>query len=257
MRRFIFLALLAALGLSVAGDASADFSLQPAIVDGSSWRFSDRRTVSCNPTSTVAGGFTCTAQAPTCIAAGGGTVAASSGTNRQYTSFLTNAANNAIGGCDSSGSVTRPGFRPIKYQRVLTDTALTLRRVWHGLTRATWTLVPVRTAADGAAACPAVNQDGALWGFDTAVDASWMLCSCDTTNYSCVDSGIDVAISTEYQLLIDLSVSGTLRGCVNGACFTKTTNLPASGVLSFQDTITTLDGTGRTLYLGQMEVTQQ
>ena len=267
MRRSFALAAFVLVALLVPADASADFSLRPTLIDGASWRHADRRTVACNPTSVTASGFTCTAQVPTCIAGGGGTVAASPQTNRQFTSYLTNAANLAVGGCNSSGGVTRPGYRPTKYQRMLTDTAITLRREWHGLTRNSWSDpdvtapdagIPVLTQAQGAVATPAINFDGIAWGFDTAVDASWMLCSADSTNESCTDSGVDVAVSTEYVLVLDYSVSGVLTGCVNGTCVSKTTNLPTGAInLSFQDTITTLDGTGRTLYLGAMEVTQQ
>src|SRR3990167_9258938 len=127
MRRKLITFSLVLGALFAAAVASAEFSVRPTLIDGASWRHADRRTVACNPTSVTASGFTCTAQVPTCIAGGGGTVAASPQTNRQFTSYLTNAANLSVGGCNSSGGVTRPGYRPTKYQRLLTDTAITLR----------------------------------------------------------------------------------------------------------------------------------
>src|SRR3990167_7979937 len=86
MRRSFALAVLVSGVLLVPAVAPAGFSLRPTLIDGASWRHADRGRFSATRRSVRAGGSGANRRAPRCLAPGGGTVAASPQTNRQFTS---------------------------------------------------------------------------------------------------------------------------------------------------------------------------
>lgn len=152
---------------------------------------------------------------------------------RPYSVIDTAAAtlNLCTGYCAPSASLwARPNYR-WKFGFVVgTDTAITLRRQWIGLTESNLKDV---THADGPTASAV---DFVAVGWDTSISANWRICSGDGTNYSCADiTGATVSVSTEYQGVIDYSVAGTvsvtLKATTDGSTMTtytatKTTNLP-------------------------------
>lgn len=175
------------------------------------------------PTATLGTGQTATAQA------------ALTGATRMYIQSACLNVNGSACGIVGPYTTTRQLYRPRLSSIVVTDSAVTTRRVWVALTSADLTAVVVPTTA--------VAQGASYVGlaFDTAISANWGCCSGDATNHSCSDTGIAVATGTEYRLSADWTTSGTLRCCVNNTCVNKTTNLSAAASnLGIQNSATTL-----------------
>jgi len=164
---------------------------------------------------------------------------------RGYSQRASAASNNALAGVESATMIhTYTNWRPRISALVRTDTAITTRRTWIGVEESTISLLAIRTAASGPAASAV---DFAAIGFDTAVDPNWMLCTGDGTNYSCSDTGVAVAVSTEYSIVVDWRTSATtVTGWVNGTSVAKTSNVSTDSVaLGFIILTTTLDATSR------------
>lgn len=176
---------------------------------------------------------------------GGGTASAQVGlANRYYVQYASGAVAGAqaTAGAGHFGpySVTRPGYRPRYATIVGTDSAITTRRVWVGLTEST--LFGLACTAGSAAS--GIDFVGAC--FDTAVAANWQCCSGDGTNYTCSDTGIPVTVSTEWAMLIDWKTAGTLNCLINGTNTVKTTNLSTAAVdIGPYNALETLDNTSR------------
>lgn len=144
-------------------------------------------------------------------------------------------------------NITRATWRPRFAFVYRTDSAITLRRAWFGLTESSLKDV---THATGPTAS-AVDFIGT--GFDTSnISANWRICSGDGTNYSCADvSGAAVAVSTEYRGFLDWNTAGTLTlglvATTDNIAFTtyvatKTTNLSTASTqnLALMNGTTTL-----------------
>ena len=123
----------------------------------------------------------------------------------------------------------------------LTDTALTLRRVWFGLSSAALTTITHATGPTASA------TSFVALGYDTSISTAWRCCTGDGTNYSCADiTGTTIVANTEYTLTVDYSVAGTLTCAVQegsnaAVSIAKTTNLvvsTATGLGVFNGTTT-------------------
>jgi len=81
-----------------------------------------------------------------------------------------------------------------------------------------------------------------------ASDTKWQCASGDGTTSSATDTGVTVTAGHYYDIILDLSTSGTLVCSVtdNGGAYTtvtKTTNLPTGATnLGLEETITALAG---------------
>lgn len=180
-----------------------------------------------------------------------GTPTDSPQTNRNYLNIPTTAVNGNVAGHNSAVAQTRPGWLPIYYARMMTDSSIDTRRVWVGLTEAALGAVAV------AAGPTSSTTDFIALGFDTAVNANWMCCSGDGTNYSCSSTGVAVATSTEYELTLNWRAAGTLTCTVNGTSVSKTTNLSSNATnFGIQNSITTLSGAARSILLSYFELEQ-
>jgi hypothetical protein len=137
---------------------------------------------------------------------------------------------------------------------ISTDSDVTLRRQWDGITESNLKDVTHATGPTASAV------DFVAMGYDTSISANWRICSGDGTNYSCADiPGAAVAVSTEYVGYIDYSVVGiitaTLKSTTNGSTYTtytttKTTNLPTNSTPNglLQSSVTTLAAAVVNLY---------
>jgi hypothetical protein len=138
------------------------------------------------------------------------------------------ATSGALAGLSGPYNQTRPQYRPRLVGVVLSDGSTAVRRTWFGIASAALTTV---THATGPTA--STVRFVAL-GYDQSISAAWRCCSGDGANRSCVDiPGTSVAPSTEYTLVVDWSVAGTLTCSVqagSGAVLSvnKTTNLSTS-----------------------------
>jgi hypothetical protein len=149
------------------------------------------------------------------------------GATRMHIRYAT-ATSGALAGLAGPFNQTRQQYRPRLVGTVLSDTATTIRRIWVGLSSAALTTVTHATGPTASAL-----HFSAL-GYDQSISAAWRCCSGDGSNYSCVDiPGTTVVASTEYTLIVDWSVAGTLTCRVQagtGAVLSvnKATNLSAS-----------------------------
>jgi hypothetical protein len=139
---------------------------------------------------------------------------------------------------------TRIPYRPRLVEVLRTDTAITTRRVWVGLAESSM-LALAHTTGTAASAI-----DYVAMGFDTSISDNWLCCSGDGTNHGCTSTGVAVAGSTVYTLVIDWSVAGTLTCTVSGTPTTKTSNLSTGDIaLGIVSHLTTLDDTARNFQL--------
>jgi hypothetical protein len=179
-----------------------------------------------------------------------------SNATRRYITTATSTTLNATSGHNGSlGGITRSKWAPRLLTISLSDDTISNRRVWFGLVETGIDAVAVRTEASGTAA--SVNDFAAV-GFDTAVDASWMLCTGDGTNYGCKDTGIDVAADTVYKIDLDWRTSGSVIADINDTRTEKTSNVSTADVaLGVQMTVTNLSGgTAREYHWGRLELVQ-
>lgn len=177
--------------------------------------------------------------------------AALSGTTRLYWQWASAATIGSIAGLSSVYIATRPAYRPKLTGIIRTDATIDTRRLWFALTDAT---IEAVTHATGPTAS---TVDFVGLGFDTSISANWRVCSGDGTNYSCADTGVSVAVSTEYTLTVDWSVEGTLTWGINAASGTKTTNLSTAATnMGLFNSITTLSATARNHQIAKMVLEQ-
>lgn len=160
--------------------------------------------------------------------------------SRMYVQYASAATLNSIAGFAGSYSQTRPAYRPRYSTIIRTDSEVSTRRVWVGLSESSLASTPVTTSTRS------LTNDFVALGFDTAIDNDWFCCSGDGTNYSCSSTGVRVDPSTEYTLVVDWTVSGSLVCQVNGTRTTKTTNLSSASVnIGPYNALTTLSAATR------------
>jgi hypothetical protein len=99
--------------------------------------------------------------------------------------------------------------------------------------------------------------------FETGLSSAWRCCSGDGASYTCSDiAGTSLAASTEYKLILDYSVAGTLRCSVQAGTgspivLDKTTNLPTAAVdMGTQNVTFSLDGVIKNHYIGRTVLEQ-
>ncbi len=139
------------------------------------------------------------------------------------------ATNGLCAGYCYSTNITRATWRPRFGAVTLTDSTISLRRAWFGLTESSLTAVTHATGPTASAV------DFVALGFDTSISANWRICSGDGTNYSCADvPSAAVVANTEYQLWWDWSVSGIvsviIRATTDGATYTTYTTTKATNL---------------------------
>lgn len=150
---------------------------------------------------------------------------------RDYIQYAGAAAGNAVAGLNGGPfTMVQPYMRPKVVANIRTDSAITNRRIWSGLFEST----PATLAVAAGPSASAIDFVG--FGYEAGVlGGDWACCAGDGTNYSCADTGVVVAVSTEYTLSVDWRTSGTIHCCVDSArgvytgtpptCVDKTTNL--------------------------------
>ena len=160
--------------------------------------------------------------------------------NRMYLRWATGAVLNNTGGITAGPFLeTRGGFAPKFTAIIRTDSAITTRRIYAGLSEAT-----IATLVTNTAGTTASTTDFMAIGYDTNGNGNttdWLCCSGDGTDYSCVTTGVTVAVSTEYTISVDYSAGSPLVCTVNGTSVSKATNLPgAAANLGVYNAVTTL-----------------
>ena len=158
------------------------------------------------------------------------TASASAQTESNYVAFTTTAgANNIAGYATGPFTASQLGYAPVLKARIRTGAAITTTRLWTGLSSAA---ISGQSPVIGSAAF-GTSYIGI--GFDSAVNGGkWVCGSGDGGNHSGVDTGVTVAVSTYYDVILDFaSVPGSLTCAVStsGGAFTvvtKSTNLPAN-----------------------------
>lgn len=187
----------------------------------------------CWATTTTPTDTTCTVQGQTGVTAmthtGVGTRAAAPIAGKRC------AYQETIGaGAGNSGSETtnvahvRWDFRPKISFLVRAPSALTTRRAWFCIGQGMSATAPL---ASGSAAS---GLEHIGLAYDSAVSANWLLQSGDGTNRSGTDTGLAVAVDTDYRIVLDFSVAGRLTCEIwvganpsgPSVRITKTTNLP-------------------------------
>jgi hypothetical protein len=130
-----------------------------------------------------------------------------------------------------TGAVTRAGFKP-KISTVISLGSTTSITHFFALDNNSGTCnigsgSTQFTAQTAGGSC--TNHMAGLY-HDTrgAQSTKWLCCSSDGTSWSCSDTGVTVATSTDYTLIADLSQPGTLTCTVNGTSVAKSNNLPAA-----------------------------
>jgi len=187
------------------------------VVDGGTWRQKATRVAHCQPITVAGTTWGCNGITVPTVTGTPATVTV--GTRAHIQVPTTNVSGNASGHI-SVFTASRADYRPIYAARMRTDTAITLRRHYHGLQSASTAALAVTTGT-----ASSTIRYVAL-AFDTAVNANWLCCSGDGTTHGCTSTGVAVAVSTEYALTVDHGTAGTLSCTVNGTTVTKSTNLP-------------------------------
>lgn len=161
--------------------------------------------------------------------------------NRYYIRYASGATSGNVGGITGGYVHTRPAYRPRYLTRIMTDSAITTRRIWVGLAESTLEALSPNTTggASGIDFVAIAYEDGQNSG-------KWMCCSGDGTNWGCTDTGITVATSTEYAMAVDWSTSGTLSCLIDTTVTTRTGNLSTAAVdIGQYNALTTLDNNAR------------
>ncbi len=146
---------------------------------------------------------------------------------RAYVRNASATAANSFAGISGPFSTTQVSYRPKLTAFVHSDTTVTNRRIWIGLSAAGLSAVPV-TAGPLATSFVAV-------GLQTDASTAWRCCSGDGTSYSCSDiGGTSLVADTEYVVTVDFSVAGLLTcsvqtGAAAPVVATKTTTIPVNG----------------------------
>lgn len=171
--------------------------------------------------------------------------------DRMFVRYASAVASGSVAGIIGAANLTRPSYRPKLSALVRTDTTIDSRRIWTGVSEASLAALP---ASLGTAAS---TNDFAAIVYDTGVSSNWLCCSGDGTNYSCSDTGIAVAPSTDYILLVDWSSASQLLCSVNGTSIVKTTNLSASAInIGPYSAATTLTAASRNHFIAKIALEQ-
>lgn len=168
---------------------------------------------------------------------GGCTVSATTTTNgnslttQGMVSIATSGSSGNTATVSSAMNDTKPAFRPKFTANIRTHTSVTNNRIAVMITEGTGSDA---LSPDTGPTASSVDFVGIV--HDVAVSAAWRCCSGDGTNYSCTDiTGSTLAVSTDYKVVVDWSVAGTLTCSVTAGSTTssvnKATNLSTQDVL--------------------------
>ncbi len=176
--------------------------------------------------------------------------------NRMYIRWATGAVANNTGGITAGPFLeTRAGYAPKFTTIIRTDAAITLRRISVGLAEATVALLATNTSGTTAS-----TTDFMTVAYDTAGNGNttdWLCCTGDGTDYSCITTGVAVAVSTEYTISVDYSSGSAVVCTVNGTSVSKSTNLPgAAANLGVYNAITTLSAAAVNHHAAKMALEQ-
>jgi hypothetical protein len=128
--------------------------------------------------------------------------------------------------------------------KIQTGSNIAAQRIWIGL----------HSAAPGNSDSPATSL--VAFRFSTvAPDTNWMACTKDGTTLNAVDTGVVVAVSTNYLLEITVNnTAGTAEFKINGSVVaTLNTNLPAAATnLGYNAQITPTTTTAKNMKLSRV-----
>lgn len=214
----------------------------PAPAISASHEVFGRRTGFAHPLTTAANTFTAIGMtAPTVV--GTATAQPALGTH-MYVQYASAATINSVAGFRGPYTQTRSAFRPRYSSVIRTDSLISSRRIWVGLTESSLESLPSNTSAVGASSIDFVGLAYDTSGVGNVTD--WLCCSGDGTNYSCASTGVAVSASTEYTLSVDWTTAGNLICTVNGSSVSKSTNLSTAAVnLGVYNALTSLTATAR------------
>jgi hypothetical protein len=155
-----------------------------------------------------------------------GTAAASAQAEDYYVQYTSANAGGNIAGLTGPLTQTEPRYTTRLATRIRTDSVVTNRRIWVALNSA------ALTGSDEAAGASAVIFVGLRYSTN-AGDTTWQCGSGDGTTISYVNTGVTVATSTYYDIVIDGSVLGQIdcEIATNGGSYVNTlkaTNIPTS-----------------------------
>lgn len=195
-----------------------------------------------HPLTTAATAFTALGMtAPSVV----GTASAQPGlANRIYVRYASTGTLNSVAGFRGAFAETRPEFRPKYSAQIITDSVVTSRRIWLGLTESSLSSLVTNTTGTPSSAIDFVGVGYDTGGTGNVTD--WLCCSGNGTNYSCTTTGVAVAASTEYTVVVDWTTEGTLTCSVNGTSVSKTTHLSTAAInLGVYNALTTLTAASR------------
>ena len=141
---------------------------------------------------------------------------------RNYVGYVT-ANSIATEWAGWAGPYTESAFdyMPAVQTHIATEASIATRRLVFGLSSAT---LLTTTAQAG----PAALAKSALFAIydSAAVTTNWWCCAADGVNYSCGDSGLAAAVTTDYAIILDARNPASMTCSINGTVVTRTTNLP-------------------------------
>ncbi|HKU18155.1 MAG TPA: hypothetical protein VJP80_02670 [Candidatus Saccharimonadales bacterium] len=202
--------------------------------------FSDRHTSFFEPLTTAA-------TSPTgyglTVPTSSGTATASPQAESMYVNYATTTTANSTGGLTTlAATQTQTRWLPRYMTRIRVDSsAVTSVRYWVALGNS------ALTGSDGTG-----QFVGVRFSTNTS-DPAWMCASDDGTTLSTTTTGVSVTAGSYYDIIIDMSISGTLSCSVaaNGGSWTtvsKSTNLPTNSTsLGLMESITTLTTAARNI----------
>lgn len=181
--------------------------------------------------------------------------------NRMYLGYASpaviNSAAGLVGSTSTSYTQTTRNFAPVYRTIIRTDSVIDTRRIWVGLaSNDIKDVVPSLTPGSSTLSFAALAYQAGVAG------GNWLCCSGDGSTFSCSDTGVTVAASTEYEITVDLSSISSLRCSVrplagSTSTVTKTNNLPvASTSLSIHNALTTLNAAARNHFIAWGELIQ-
>lgn len=174
---------------------------------------------------------------------------AATGASRMFVRYASAATNNATAGNTGGPFLeTRPLYRPKYSTVILTDTTTDNRRIWVGLAESSLALVPVTGSGSS-------TIDFVAVGYQSS--GNWYCCSGNGVSYSCDNTGVAVAASTQYTITLDWTSATQLVCTINGADTPKTTTLSANAVgLGSYNALTTLSAAARNHFIAKIALEQ-
>lgn len=162
----------------------------------------------------------------------GTTVSSADTTSGPWELQQTAATSTNVAGRNSSATVTQREWGETWSKRMATRPSIANVRHWHGL-----------SSADLSGTTTPTTQHVAAFRYDTGTDgtAFWRTVTCDGSTATTTTTSVAIAVSSVYNLRIELD-SSEVRFYINDTlAATHTTNLPAAATqMSTQGTITTL-----------------